>query len=250
MSFRRAVFLFFWLLAATLAPTTLQALNMGLNLAHYAQDMEFYYQRPRPGIIAPMLRDFERSGVLAQAEKRLMVAAFMAEALQSYPDLAAGLGSLGAGLGSNGRLTLAWAVRLAGLPGSGPMLATLLKGAPPALVRQIGGCPTPLGRWPISGEKSTLQMYWASFMASGKKIWVQKIVRAACEYARLNDRGRQGDPGFAVLQAAAATLYEMAPRHATVRSCVSEVLAKASGAEARALALILENGKKNAIRNE
>lgn len=231
-------------------PASVLALNLGLGLAHYAMDMEFYYLHPRPEIIGPMLRDFERRGVLAQAEKRMMVAAFMAEALQSYPRLAASLPSLPAQLGGDGRATLAWAVRLAGLPGSGPMLAGLLEGASPALARQIGGCPTPLGRWPIESEKSTLQMYWASFMASGKKVWVLEIVRAACAYARLNERGRQNDPGFAVFQAAAATLYEMAPRHAAVRSCVSEALAQASGPEARALALILENGEKNANRQE
>lgn len=232
------------MLAVLARPAAAPALHLGKTLVHYSMDMEFYYERPRPEIIPAMLRDFEREGVLAIAEKRMMVAAFLAEAMSRYPDVASSVAGLDRGLGRDGRATLAWAVRLSGLPDSSPWLEELLNGAPQALSSQIRHAATPLAAWRLTSEKSVLQMYWGAFMASGDRDWVLKIVRAACVYARLNARGRQRDPEFAVCRAAAASLYEMAPRHATVRTCVSEALSDASGPEAQALGLIMENGER------
>lgn len=216
------------------------ALMLSKGLIHYARDMEFYYEQPRPENLRQLLRGFERAGVLGQAEKRMMIAAFLGEAMSGNEGAALSLRASGQQLGQQARQTLAWAVRLGNPPRAAEWLEALLAGASEILRGQIMGCPASLAAWDITRETSVLQMYWGAFMASGRREWVAEIVRAACEYARLNASGRQRDPSFAVCRAAAASLYEMAPRHAAVRACVADVLRSASGPEARTLTVILQ----------
>lgn len=76
-----------FLLAALclLSPRSADALSVSKSLPLYARDMEFYYQNKRPEVLPGILRSFDGQGVLAQGEKRLMVAAFLAEVLRDDP---------------------------------------------------------------------------------------------------------------------------------------------------------------------
>ena len=221
-------------------PRPASALVLSKGLIHYARDMEFYYEQPRPESLIQLLRGLERAGVLGNAEKRMMVAAFLGEAMSRDKAAASSLRASGQQLGQQATQTLAWAVRLGNPPQAAEWLAGLLMGASEILRGQIMACPASLASWDITRETSVLQMYWGAFMASGRREWVAEIVRAACVYARLNASGRPRDPAFSVCRAAAASLYEMAPRHAAVRACVADALRTASGAEATALTIILQ----------
>ena len=82
------------------------------------------------------------------------------------------------------------------------------------------------------------------FLAGGVAAGPPPLFAAARSYARLNAAGRQGEAGFAGSAAAAALLYDMAPRHAAVQERVRARLAGESGPEADTLRLILrENGR-------
>ena len=105
--------------------------------------------------------------------------------------------------------------------------------------RQIQSSPASLARWDIYAEKSVLQMYWAAFLASGKVGYLDAIINAALRYARLNAGGRQNEASFPVCAAAAASLYELAPRHALVRSRLEQALQGRTGPEADTLRIIL-----------
>ena len=96
-----------------------------------------------------------------------------------------------------------------------------------------------LARWDIYAEKSVLQMYWAAFLASGKVGYLDAIIDAALRYARLNAGGRQNEASFPVCAAAAASLYELAPRHAVVRARLEQALQGRTGPEADTLRIIL-----------
>ena len=58
-----------------LPPRPVTALTVSKSLPLYARDMEFYYQDKLPEALPGILRAFDAQGVLAQGEKRLMVAA-------------------------------------------------------------------------------------------------------------------------------------------------------------------------------
>lgn len=229
-----------------LSPRPVTALAVSKSLPLYARDMEFYYQDKRPEVLPGILRAFDAQGVLAQGEKRLMVAAFLAEALRRDPSARPRLLPPPDSLSRDGRLTLAWMVHLAGLPDEDSLLAGLLTPEDAPLPTQIRNSPTPLLRWDIYAEKSVLQMYWAAFLASGDTDYLDSIINAALRYARLNARGLQQDAVFPVCAAAAASLYELAPRHAAVRARVEQALEGRSGPEADTLRIILRRERPGA----
>ena len=129
----------FWLVAlGALATVPARAAEMQLSkgVAHYARDMEFYYQAPRPEILLGLLRTLAGQGVLSHGEKRLVVAAFLAELaarrMASLDDLATGAQAMDGEAGADARRTLAWAAHLAGASQEGRLLDTLLTpGTPP-----------------------------------------------------------------------------------------------------------------------
>ncbi len=58
------------------------------SLPHYGEEMEFYYLKPRPDMLADLLKFLNSSGVLAHNEKQLMTAAFFAAlAMENKLDL-------------------------------------------------------------------------------------------------------------------------------------------------------------------
>ena len=82
-------------------------------------------------------------------------------------------------------------------------------------------------------------MYWAAFMATGSNDFLDTIIRAALHYARLNAEGLRNDDTFSVSAAAAASLYEFAPRHTAIQNRVEHFLKGATGPEAETLRIIL-----------
>ncbi len=197
--------------------------------------MEFYYQRTHPEVLPGILRTFDAQGVLAQGEKRLMVAAFLAEALRRDPSARHRLLPPPDTLSRNGR------------PDEESLLAGLLTPEDAPLPNQIRNSPALLAQWDIYAEKSVLQMYWAAFLASGDTAYLDSIINAALRYARLNARGRQREEAFPVCAAAAASLYELAPRHAAVQARIEQALEGCSGPEADTLRIILRRKSPSGV---
>lgn len=214
-------------------------------LAAYAAGMEYYYRKPQPQLLPPLLQKMNDAGLLADGEKRLMVAAFLGECLRNDPSLrrmiADALAQAGKEAGHNIRRTLAWAVHLAGLRDAPALVRQLLPSRADLTLREhILSTPTPLLRWTVTSESSVLHMYWTAFMASGNTAYVDAVIAAACRYARLAADGRQFEDDFDLCRQAAASLYEFTPRHEQVRRCVEKVLAATRNpAEVRTLRLML-----------
>jgi len=221
------------------APRPCAALAISKGLPFYAKDMEFYYENRRPEVLPGILRSFDSQGVLADSLKQLMLAAFLAQALRDAPANRQLLLPPPPSLSRDGRRTLAWTVHLAQLPDEEALLSSLLQPEDRLLREQITHSPAPLLRWDIYSEKTVLQMYWAAFMASGSNEFLDVIIRAALRYARLNAEGLQHNENFSVCASAAASLYELAPRHAAVTRRVEYFLRSATGPEAQTLRLIL-----------
>lgn len=243
--FATALALAFAIMAA--APRLAAEVRLSKGLPHYARDMEFYYQNPRPEILPGLLRTLADEGALAHGEKRLMVASFLAELagrnMASLDDLAVGVRDTGGGAGVDARRTLAWAAHLARHPRERRLLDQLLTARDATLRGHIGRSPAPLSAWTVN-EPTVPRMFWGAYMASGDAAWLDRLIDAALRYARLNAAGRQGAPDFAANAAAAALLYDMAPRHARLRERVRERLEGLSGVEAATLRLILRDADR------
>lgn len=223
-------------------PRVAAEVRLSKSLPHYARDMEFYYQAPRPEILPGLLRTLAEEGVLAHGEKRLVVASFLAELaarnMVSLEGLAAGVHD--AAGGGDVRRTLAWAAHLARHPRETRLLDQLLTPHDATLRRHIGRSPAPLSAWTVE-EPTVPRMFWGAYMASGDTAWADRLIDAALRYARLNAAGRQNEPDFAAGAAAAALLYDMTPRHAQLRERVRARLEGTGGVEAATLHLILHD---------
>ena len=205
----------------------------------YARDMEYYYREQRAETLPGILRTFDAQGVLADSRKQLALAAFLAEVLRRDPSARPRLLPPAPSLSRDGRRTLAWAAHLAQLPDADALIQSLLQPDDALLLRQITASPAPLLRWNLYAEKTVLQMYWTAYLASGDAAYLDPIIAAALRYARLNAAGLQNDPDFSVSAAAAASLYDMAPRHPEVDARVAQALNSQSGPEAATLRTIL-----------
>lgn len=239
--FRSAIVLALALAIMAPVPRVAAEVRLSKSLPHYARDMEFYYQAPRPEILPGLLRTLADEGVLAHGEKRLVVASFLAELaarnMLSLDGLAAGVHGTG---GEDARRTLAWAAHLARHPQETRLLDQLLTSHDATLRGHIGRSPAPLSAWAVN-EPTVPRMFWGAYMASGDTAWADRLIDAALRYARLNAAGRQNEPDFAASAAAAALLYDMTPRHARLQERVRARLAGTSGVEAATLHLILHD---------
>lgn len=189
------------------------ALNLSKNIVHYAQEMEFYYQKPRPEMIPGLLEALDQGGHLAKGENRFMLAAFLAElAVKNKIDLRKLRKETNSG---DITRTLAWSAHLAGKD-EDFFQQRLRQQGDNLLASQIRQSPAPLSNWNLLSEKAVLQMFWAAFMASGNPVWLDRIIDASIIYVRQEERGIRSGAAFKVGAAAAASLYEMAPRHAAV----------------------------------
>lgn len=203
-------------------PARAFALNVGLGPEHYAEAMEFYYLRPKPAMLAPMLRSFSERGILAKGEKRMFVAAFLATlARQKQLDLTSFLPAPC----QDQKITLAWSLHLAGQDA-----ASLLAELPAAFANQIRNTPTDLQAWNPAWEGSVLGMYWAAFMANGDAAWLTAIINTAL-----------AKPGSPMAEKAAASLYDYAPAHELIQEALAERLKTATGSSKERLRLILDH---------
>ena len=215
------------------------------GLAAYAASMEYYYRKPQPRLLPTLLQRMDGAGLLADGEKRLLVAAFLGECLRHDASLrrmvASAQAQAGEERGRNIRRTLAWAVHLAGLRDAPALVRQLLPSHADLTLRDhILSTPSPLLRWQATSESSVLHMYWTAFMASGNTAYVEAIIDATRRYARLKASGRQYEDDFDLCRQAAASLYEFTPRHTLVRRCVEKALAATRDpAEASTLRLML-----------
>ncbi len=232
--FASGAILVFSVLALLLSqPLRISALELSQGLVHYAQEMEYYYQHPKPERLAVIFRGLGNSGAFKHAEKRLLAAAFLAEAAKA-PEVLRSL--LPLAQSAESRQSLAWAVHLAQDPEEKSLLDQLLGQTPTILRRQIESSPGNLNAWPL--EPSVIQMHWAAFLASGKKSSLDGLLASAKNYARAKASGRVQENSAG--QAAAASLYEFAPRHPRVREYLKEALATASPEEAALIRTILD----------
>ena len=209
------------------------------KMAHYARDMEFYYLEQRPEVLPGMLRAFEREGGLAKAENRLMLAAFYAELVQRQPALFDSLLTAQPPLGRPGRHVLAWTAHLAQLPDADRRILGLLDRQDDALIRQLERSPRHISQWDIWAEPAVQQLYWGAFMASGNMAWLDTLIMAALRYGPLQAAGRQKEAAFAISAAVAASLYELAPRHARIRQRLEALLPTVQEQEAEVIRTIL-----------
>lgn len=221
------------------APSTALSRPTPRGITSYAKSMEFYYLAPKPESLPGILRAFDAQGVLADSQKRLALAAFLAETLRAAPEARTHLWTAISALGQDGKRTLAWAIHLAQLPDEESLLNALLGQNDALLRKQIAGSPGLLHDWKISSEATVLQMYWTAFMACGSLRYLDAIIQAALQYAHLNARGERKGLSFPMFAAAAASLYELAPRHPVVSQRLENFLRSAAGPEAETLRAIL-----------
>ncbi len=215
------------------------AVALSKAVPHYARDIEFYYQKPHPEVLAGILRTFDAQGVLTDTSKQLALGAFFAQVLRTDASTRQRLLPPPDTLGRNGRRTLAWAVHLAQLVDENELIGRLLSPEDALLRDQIARSPAPLAAWNIRSEQTVLHMYWMAFFASGDTALLDSIINTALQYAHLKAAGMQHARTFAVCAAAAASLYELAPRHPAVTSRLTHFLARHSGPEAEALRTML-----------
>ena len=242
---RTLIALILALVALAHTPCHAAKMHVTKGLTHYARDMEYYYQKPRAEVLPGLLRTLAGQGVLGHGEKRLVTAAFLAELARerkvSLEQLRHGTLAFSPEAGADARRTLAWAAHLAALPDEKQLLDSLLTEKDATLRGQISRSPAPLSAWPVN-EPAVPRMFWGAYMASGNPLWLDRLLDETERYATLNAAGRQGEPGFAACAAAAALLYDMAPRHARVAERARARLGRASGPGAEALRLILREG--------
>lgn len=218
------------LLLCLFLPASAQALNVSMGPRHFAELMEFYYKSPKPELLQPLLAGLARTGILANAEKRMLVAAFFGELARKKALDLAPLLKKARELGRDSRLTLAWSLRLSASGKSNQPIEDLLGADERVALDQIRHSPERLENWDPSSEKSVLGMYWGAYMASGADIWLDAIIEAAC---RGTHDVRQNNP--------AASLYEYAPRHPRVVERLKARRERADEAERRMLTTILEH---------
>lgn len=209
------------LLLFLLAPWQCHALNLGLAAGHYLESLEFYYQKPKPELLLPMLRTFSQAGNLARAEQRMFLAAFLATlARKKAIDLAKVMPDAAS---REQKLLLAWTMRLSGI-NTEKILADL----PAPAGDQIRNAPARLEDWDPGWESSVLGMFWAAFMASGNVAWVDRIIDVAMR-----------NPGDAMAEKAAASLYDYAAAHPLVRKRLRARLAGAAAPARERLEMML-----------
>lgn len=217
----------------------IQALELSKGLPHYMREMEFYYQNPRPEILTPLLENLNGKRALARGENRLMLAAFLAELAKKGKLNLREFISRHKAMGKDVSHTLAWAAHLSGLPDEDALLGQALDGDEKPFLTQIKRAPRRLLSWPLTMEKSVLQMYWTAFMASGDPAYPDAVIQSALNFAKRQDSpSGQRDP-HGTGSAAAASLYDFASAHKIVRERVKESLKGKRGNEEKILKMIL-----------
>lgn len=207
-----------FLCALYVASPTLAAPRLAMDLGHFADQLEFYYQKPRPRELPRIVERMEQMGALKRADGRLLVAAFLAELARAGKIDLATLGSANAS--RERRHTLAWSARLAG----NPDYSVYLTDDDAALKKQLAASPSSLKDWPAEATASRMRL--AAFGACGDAAWIEQIT----DVALANGSGAG---------TARAILYDATRRHPLVRARLKARLEKARGNERELLWLIL-----------
>ncbi|MBQ7586346.1 MAG: translation initiation factor 2 [Desulfovibrionaceae bacterium] len=224
-----------------LAPIPVSSAQLVKSYATSLRDMEYYYQHQNPETIANMLRALIREKSLAKGEVRLTTAAFLAEIFKKEPKVAQKILAEAPSLDFDTQRMLLWAVHLSGKKTLEANLKDLKAQKDPTIVSQIASRPHDLKQWNLTQSESILHMYWGAFFAYGNLDYLDAIIDAAILQGELKAEGRTQDPKFKGTLAACATLYEMAPRHKSVRKRLEERLQKEAGAPAETLKIILNS---------
>lgn len=216
-------------------PALCFSMHYSMGTSHFARDIEFYYQKPRPEIIKPAIAAMSREGLLDKSEIRLFLAAFLAELVREKKMDLAETVNYCKQFNLSGRSLAAWLIHLAGLPNANLQLENLLE-KDKTLLAQLKRTPAPLSSLKPDSDKTVLQMYWGAFMASGQIKWLDAIIDTATAWHEDRQQGRKGSVAGAQ---AAASLYEYASAHEIVRKRLEERLAKNNGNENEILQIIL-----------
>lgn len=228
----KKIFSFFLLIIFLFPPHSTYSINLSKALPHYARDMEFYYQHPRPEILQSLIANLAKNNILSQADKSLMVAAFLAELARTGKINLGKLVDSSQQLNRSAKRTLAWACHLANVKAKDVLTERLLDNHDALLLRQIKSSPAPLEKWAPDSEESVLQMYLGAFMASGNPKWIDEIIDTALKLGG-------GKPN--VPTAAAAMLYEYAPRHEAIMARLKKAESEASEQQKQIIKLIINH---------
>lgn len=211
-------------------------MRYSMGTRHFAEEIEFFYQKPKPGILPSALAAMNREGTLARSDVRLFMAAFLAELARSKKIDATAIMKQCAKLGDSGRHLAAWLAHLAMLSDKQKFLDKM-PAKDRALRKQLRNTPAPLEKLRPETDKTVLRMYWGAFMASGKLRWLDPVIDLAMAW---HNARKQGLKGPATGADAAASLYEYAPRHELIRKRLEERLNTGNAVEKDILEMILK----------
>ncbi|MBQ7617375.1 MAG: translation initiation factor 2 [Desulfovibrio sp.] len=238
---KSSFFFFLSLLFLALLPQKAFTLELGRSLPVTVRDLEFFYKHRQAQSVPGMLRALDQNKCFQKGELRLFTAAFLAEFLREFPKEKEKIFTEVSQLSPYAQRMWLWTCHFC----QDPRLKDKAKGLPCArdeqLKRKLRQCPSSLKDWDLLQSASVLGMYWGAFFASGKTSYLDPIINAALLHGRLRSRGLQNDPRNPGAQRAAASLYELCPRHPVVREHLSKLRPKFSGAEAKTLDLILRS---------
>lgn len=225
-------FLLFIALACEVAP----AAEFTLGSAHYANIVEFWYQKPDPDKLFPLLRTFNEKKLLDRPETQLFFGSFLSRLLGRGEIDKEELLIWTEPLGRTGARICLWAFHLANIPAAFTEESGLLSRSGEIFNSQVKKTPPDLAAWSMD-EPAIVNMFWSAFMADGNIKWVERIIETAL---KLNKSGNDKSANTAA-HAAAASLWQYAPRHQKVRQALQIAAAKASGQDKKFFATILKN---------
>lgn len=198
-----------------------------MGMEHFAAQLEYYYQKPRPEKLALIISRLNESGALNRADNRLMIAAFLSELSRAGK---LDLQNFASFRDKNMRHTLLWSAKLAGDKVYDRLSTRILATKDAALKRQLEVTPSSLKKWPL--EPSVTRMYISAFMANGDPKWIEELIDAAFH------------PDDAISRSARALLYDSASRHPIIRRTLEQRSKKGSEEEKEILDLILNGAQK------
>lgn len=199
-----------------------------------ADIMEFWYQKPQPEKIKPMLQGMFANGILNLPENQMLFGAFFSRLLRQgqvkWIDLRGWLPANS----PEARHMLAWAAHLSPLPAA--ELDDSLIGDDNYFATQLHKFPADLRKWPVN-EPAILNMFWGAFMADGNPEWLDKVIDRVFA---VNQPVAQRN-AIATAKAAASSLWKYTRRHPKVEARLRERAEKSSGGDKALLEYLLTN---------
>lgn len=206
-----------------------------MNSSHYARELEFYYIKAKPELLAPAIAAMARDGTLNKNDRLLFMASFLAALIREGKLEPKNIFKICDKKNAAQRRLAAWTIHLAGRPASGKQLEEFLA-QDPTLLKQLRSTPAPLEKLNPASESTILEMYWAAFFATGKFKWLNAIIDLA---QRWEKNKRQGLDTLPAGSRAASTLYEFSPRHEKIRQNIKKRLQNSEPDEREFFKIIL-----------